>query len=90
MSTARELFLNYCQALNERDVPAAAALFAEDGFLDYPSLPSIGVAPNVVRREAIPATPTHRGRRIHVWDAAVTLDDATKPLALFRCTQLIV
>ena len=36
------------------------------------------------------ATPTHRGRRTHVWDAAVTLDDITKPLALFRCTQLIL
>jgi uncharacterized protein (TIGR00369 family) len=36
------------------------------------------------------ATPTHRGRRTHVWDAAVTLGDVTKPLALFRCTQLIL
>jgi len=37
------------------------------------------------------ATPVHRGRRTHVWDAAVTLaEDPTKPLALFRCTQLIL
>ena len=53
MTTARELFLTYSQALNDHDVPAAAALFAEDGVLDYPFLPSIGMAPNVVGREAI-------------------------------------
>ena len=53
MTTARELFLTYSQALNDHDVPAAAALFAEGGVLDYPSLPSIGMAPNIVGRQAI-------------------------------------
>ena len=32
----------------------------------------------------------HGGRTTQVWDATVTDDDSGKPLALFRCTQLIL
>jgi uncharacterized protein (TIGR00369 family) len=33
---------------------------------------------------------THLGRTTQVWDATVTLDDEQRPLALFRCTQLVL
>ena len=32
----------------------------------------------------------HRGRSTQVWDADVTLVGRDKPLALFRCTQMIL
>ena len=32
----------------------------------------------------------HDGRTTQVWDATVADDDSGKPLALFRCTQLIL
>ncbi len=32
----------------------------------------------------------HGGRTTQVWDATVTAEDDGKPLALFRCTQLIL
>jgi 1,4-dihydroxy-2-naphthoyl-CoA hydrolase len=32
----------------------------------------------------------HGGRTTQVWDATVADDDSGKPLALFRCTQLIL
>ena len=32
----------------------------------------------------------HGGRTTQVWDATVTDDESSKPLALFRCTQLIL
>ena len=32
----------------------------------------------------------HGGRTTQVWDATVTDDESGKPLALFRCTQLIL
>jgi 1,4-dihydroxy-2-naphthoyl-CoA hydrolase len=32
----------------------------------------------------------HLGRTTHVWDAAVTQVGSEKPLALFRCTQMIL
>jgi 1,4-dihydroxy-2-naphthoyl-CoA hydrolase len=32
----------------------------------------------------------HGGRTTQVWDATVADDDSGKPLALFRCTQLII
>jgi uncharacterized protein (TIGR00369 family) len=36
------------------------------------------------------ATPVHRGRTTHVWDAVVTDEATGKRIALFRCTQLIL
>ena len=32
----------------------------------------------------------HLGRSTHVWDATVRADDDDRPVALFRCTQLIL
>ncbi len=32
----------------------------------------------------------HNGRTTQVWDATVTDGESSKPLALFRCTQLIL
>lgn len=36
------------------------------------------------------ATPVHRGRTTQVWDATVRSDGSERPLALFRCTQMIL
>jgi uncharacterized protein (TIGR00369 family) len=36
------------------------------------------------------ARPLHKGRTTQVWDATVSLRDATKPMAQFRCTQMIL
>ncbi|HUQ75121.1 MAG TPA: PaaI family thioesterase [Burkholderiales bacterium] len=36
------------------------------------------------------ATPVHRGRTTHVWDAAVTVEGSGAKIALFRCTQMIL
>jgi 1,4-dihydroxy-2-naphthoyl-CoA hydrolase len=36
------------------------------------------------------ATPAHLGRTTQVWDAVVTADGKDKPLAQFRCTQLVL
>ena len=36
------------------------------------------------------ATPAHLGRTTQVWDAVVRSEGAARPLALFRCTQLIL
>ena len=36
------------------------------------------------------AIPAHIGRSTHVWDAKVTPADRDKPIALFRCTQMIL
>ena len=36
------------------------------------------------------ATPVHRGRTTQVWDATVRTATAERPLALFRCTQMIL
>ena len=36
------------------------------------------------------ANPVHIGRSTHVWDAKVIAEAAGKPIALFRCTQLIL
>jgi uncharacterized protein (TIGR00369 family) len=36
------------------------------------------------------ATPVHRGRTTHVWDAVVTLEETASKIALFRCTQMIL
>jgi uncharacterized protein (TIGR00369 family) len=36
------------------------------------------------------ATPVHRGRTTQVWDAIVRTEGAVRPLALFRCTQMIL
>ena len=36
------------------------------------------------------ATPVHLGRTTQVWDAVVTDEATGKPIALFRCTQLIL
>lgn len=32
----------------------------------------------------------HTGRSTHVWDATVTSDDGEAPIAVFRCTQLVL
>lgn len=36
------------------------------------------------------ATMRHGGRTTQVWDATVTSEDSGKPIALFRCTQLVL
>jgi 1,4-dihydroxy-2-naphthoyl-CoA hydrolase len=36
------------------------------------------------------ATPVHRGRTTHVWDAAVTVESSGARIAQFRCTQMIL
>jgi len=36
------------------------------------------------------AWPVHRGRTTQVWDATVTAEGRERPLALFRCTQLVL
>jgi uncharacterized protein (TIGR00369 family) len=36
------------------------------------------------------ARPLHKGRTTQVWDATVTLRGAAKPMAQFRCTQMIL
>jgi 1,4-dihydroxy-2-naphthoyl-CoA hydrolase len=32
----------------------------------------------------------HVGRRTQIWDAVVTVGAETRPIALFRCTQLVL
>ena len=36
------------------------------------------------------ATPVHRGRTTHVWDATVTAEASGARIAQFRCTQMIL
>lgn len=36
------------------------------------------------------ARPVHRGRTTQIWDATLTLQNTSKPMALFRCTQMIL
>jgi uncharacterized protein (TIGR00369 family) len=36
------------------------------------------------------ATPVHKGRATHVWDAVVKAEKTGKTIALFRCTQMIL
>ena len=36
------------------------------------------------------ATPVHRGRTTHVWDAEVTVEGTGSRIAQFRCTQMIL
>jgi uncharacterized protein (TIGR00369 family) len=36
------------------------------------------------------ATAVHRGSTTQVWDAVITRQGTDKPIALFRCTQLIL
>jgi 1,4-dihydroxy-2-naphthoyl-CoA hydrolase len=36
------------------------------------------------------ARPLHQGRTTQVWDATVTPEGATKPIAQFRCTQMVL
>jgi len=36
------------------------------------------------------ARPLHTGRTTQVWDASVTRRESGKPIALFRCTQMIL
>jgi 1,4-dihydroxy-2-naphthoyl-CoA hydrolase len=36
------------------------------------------------------ATPVHRGRSTHVWDAEVSVVASGARIALFRCTQMIL
>ncbi len=45
MSSAHELLLDFATALNDHDAAAAAALYAEDGALDFPFRSSIGLPP---------------------------------------------
>jgi 1,4-dihydroxy-2-naphthoyl-CoA hydrolase len=36
------------------------------------------------------ATPVHLGRTTQVWDALVQAEGAERPIALFRCTQMVL
>jgi len=36
------------------------------------------------------ARPAHMGRTTHVWDAEVSAEEAERPIAYFRCTQMIL
>jgi 1,4-dihydroxy-2-naphthoyl-CoA hydrolase len=36
------------------------------------------------------AQPAHVGRRTQIWDAIVTVNNDARPIALFRCTQLVL
>ena len=36
------------------------------------------------------ATPVHRGRTTHVWDATVSVEASGARIAQFRCTQMIL
>jgi 1,4-dihydroxy-2-naphthoyl-CoA hydrolase len=36
------------------------------------------------------ARPLHQGRTTQVWDATVTADGSAKPIAQFRCTQMVL
>jgi uncharacterized protein (TIGR00369 family) len=36
------------------------------------------------------ARPLHRGRSTQVWDATVTPEGTDKPIAQFRCTQMVL
>ena len=36
------------------------------------------------------ATPVHRGKTTHVWDAVIRNETKDKTIALFRCTQMIL
>ena len=36
------------------------------------------------------ARPLHQGRATQVWDATVTAEGAAKPIAQFRCTQMVL
>jgi 1,4-dihydroxy-2-naphthoyl-CoA hydrolase len=36
------------------------------------------------------ARPLHQGRTTQVWDAIVTPEGSTKPIARFRCTQMVL
>lgn len=36
------------------------------------------------------AVPLHVGRRTHVWDVRVTDESNQRPIALFRCTQMVL
>jgi uncharacterized protein (TIGR00369 family) len=36
------------------------------------------------------ARPLHQGRTTQVWDASVTPEGADKPIAQFRCTQMVL
>jgi len=36
------------------------------------------------------ATPVHLGRNTQVWDAVVKAEGSERPIALFRCTQMVL
>jgi uncharacterized protein (TIGR00369 family) len=36
------------------------------------------------------ATPVHLGRTTQVWDAVVSAEGADRPIAMFRCTQMVL
>ena len=44
MQSARDLLYAYVEALNNHDPAAAAALYADDGTLDFPFAASVGRA----------------------------------------------
>ena len=44
----------------------------------------------VAERVVAVATPSHLGRRTHVWDVTVTNETTGKTMALFRCTQMVI
>lgn len=55
MTTAREIFLTYAQAMADGDAAAAAACYAEDGVLDFPFWPLLGLTPRYAGRPALQA-----------------------------------
>ena len=44
----------------------------------------------VGQRVEAQCTPAHLGRRTHVWDVAITNATTDRPMALFRCTQMVL
>ncbi|WP_156765411.1 nuclear transport factor 2 family protein [Mycobacterium sp. 1245852.3] len=55
MTTAREIFLRYAQAMADGDAVAAAACYTDDGVLDFPFWPRLGLTPRYQGRPALEA-----------------------------------
>lgn len=55
MTTAREIFLTYAQAMAAGDAAAAAGCYTEDGVLDFPFWPSLGLTPRYQGRADLEA-----------------------------------
>jgi uncharacterized protein len=55
VESAREIFLTYAQAMADGDAAAAAACYTEDGVLDFPFWPLLGLTPRYQGRDALEA-----------------------------------